>query len=321
MLGDMAATERDVPDRSAEVAPRRLDGAIADLAARQHGVVARRQLRALGLADSSISHRLTQGRLHPVHRGVFAVGHPLLSREGRWMAAVLACGPRAVLSHASAAALWEMRFNGSRWIDVTIPRTGRALRDDIRLHRPQELPSGEMTVHDRIPVTTAARTILDMAAILKQAHLERLLDQAEIRELTDYPALAALARGHTGHRGAPRLLSTLETHLAGEQRTRSDVEAQFRQLCYDHRLPQPRVNQRVLGMEVDFLFPAQRLIVETDSWRYHKTRRAFEDDRARDVLTTRAGYRTLRFTDRQLTRQPEQVAHAIAAVLADRRAA
>jgi very-short-patch-repair endonuclease len=286
--------------------------AIATVAGAQHGVIARTQIRAVGLSDAAIDRRVASGALHRVHRGVYAVGHPVLGPHGYWMAAVLACGNGAVLSHAAAAALWGMRHSAAERTDVTVPGTsGRGTRARLRIHRTRTLPRTEVTTRHSIPVTTAGRTILDMAAILQRARLERLLDQAEIRELTDYPALAALARAHPGHRGAARLLSTLETHLAGEQPTRSDVEAQFRQLCCDHGLPRPRVNQRVAGKEVDFLFADQRLVVETDSWRYHKTRRAFEDDRARDAITARAGYRTLRITDRQLTRDAAAIAATV----------
>ena len=151
----------------------------------------------------------------------------------------------------------------------------------------------------------------------RRADLEHVLDRNEILELTDYPSLAALARGHPGHRGAHKLLTTMKTHDAGTNLTRSGLEVLFRQLCHDHGLPQPRVNTTVQGKEVDFLFEAARLIVETDSWRYHKTRRAFENDRARDARTTAAGYRTLRFTDRRLTNDPAAVAAAIAATLAN----
>jgi very-short-patch-repair endonuclease len=183
------------------------------------------------------------------------------------------------------------------------------------------LPPDEVTELEGIPVTTPARTILDLAATLSHSRLEHLLDQAEIRELTDYPSLDAIARAHPGHRGSARLERALQTHTAGTNLTRSDLEVLFKQLCRDHALPAPLVNHRVAGKEVDFLFAEQRLIVETDSWRYHKTRHAFENDRARDVLTLRAGYRTLRFTDRRLEREPRAVADAIAAVLVDRRAA
>jgi very-short-patch-repair endonuclease len=295
-----------------------VDRAIAARARRQHGVIARKQLADLGLSMAAIDRRVALGRLHVVHHGVYAVGHPVLSRSGRWMAAVLACGPDAALSHASAAALWGLERGEPNIVDVTARRTGRK-RPGIRIHRPRN--PAETTTHDAIRVTTPARTILDMAATVTRSRLEHLLDQAEIRELTDYPALDALARAHPGHHGANKLTRALRSYYAGEQLTRSDLEILFKDLCRTHDLPTPHVNQPIAGKHVDFLFTEQRLIVETDSWRYHKTRRAFEDDRARDVLTTQAGYRTLRFTDRQLTRQPHPVANAIAAVLADRRAA
>jgi very-short-patch-repair endonuclease len=310
-----------LPNYSAEPGPPVVDRAIAALAARQHGVISRGQLPELGLRDSAIGHRVTSGRLHRVHRGVFAVGHRLLTAHGSWSAAVLACGPGSVLSHASAAALWDLRRSDAVSVDVTIRRTGRLTRPGIRIHRPRTLPRHETTTRHGIPTTTPARTILDMAAGLTQSRLERLLDQAEILELTDYPSLDALARAHPGHHGSAKLQRALVTHYAGTNLTASDLEILFKQLCHDHGLPRPRVNELVASKQVDFLFHQQRLIVETDSWRYHKTRRAFEDDRARDVLTSRAGYHTLRFTDRQLERDPDAVATAIAAVLADRRAA
>jgi len=291
-----------------------LDRTIAGLAARQHGVVATRQLRALGLTSQAISLRARSGRMHRLHHGVYAVGHTVLTARRRWMAAVLAAGPAAVLSHASAAALWDLRRSSAVLIDVTTRRTGRA-RPGLRIHRPRTLRPDETTTKDAIPVTTPARTILDLAATLHTAHLENVLDRNEILELTDHPSLAALAGAHPGHRGAGKLLATLDTYDAGRELTRSGLEVLFRRVCHDHGLPTPRVNTSVQGKEVDFLFEHARLIVETDSWRYHKTRRAFEHDRARDVTTTRAGYRTLRFTDRQLTDDPHSVAAAIRATL------
>ena len=246
-----------------------------------------------------------------MHRGVYAVGHPVLGIRGHWIAAVLACGPGAVLSHASAAALWDLRRSAAGIVDVTARRTGRK-RPGIRIHRPRTLPPDETTTHEGIPTTTPARTILDLAATLSATRLEHLLDQAEIRELTDYPSLDAIARAHPGHRGAARLQRTLLTHVAGSDLGRSDLEIVFKELCRAHHLPAPRVNQRVQDKEVDFLFPDAGLIVEVDSWRYHKKRHAFENDRARDVITTRAGYRTLRFTDRRLEHEPRAVAEAIA---------
>jgi very-short-patch-repair endonuclease len=295
--------------------PPPLDREIAVLAARQHGVIATRQLAALGVAQRAVSHRVAAGRLHRVHNGVYAVGHRVLTARGHWMAAVLACGPEAALSHASAAALWEIRYSASEYTDVTVPRTGSRARAGIRIHRSRSLPPTDVTTRHGIPVTTVPRTVLDMAARLTESRLESLLNEVERRELTDYPALDAVARAHTGHKGAPKLLATLRAHEAGTKLTRSDLEILFRQLCKDHRLPEPRVNHRIAGKEVDFLFADHRLVVEADSWSYHKTRRSFEQDRARDALLARAGYRTLRFTDRQIDRDPATVARTIRVAL------
>src|SRR3954452_21721754 len=308
------------PDSRVEFGPPLVDRRVAELARRQYGVVATWQLAELGLPQQAVSHRVAAGRLHRVHHGVYSVGHAVLGSRGHWMAAVLACGPGAALSHASAAALWDMRRSDARIVDVTARRSGRK-RPGLRIHRPRTLPRDEVTTREGIPTTTPARTILDLAALLSATRLNRLLDQAEILELTDYPSLDALARAHPGHHGSAKLQRALRTHYAGITLTNSDVEVRFLELCRRHGLPRPLVNHPVAGKQVDFLFPDARLIVETDSWRYHKTRRAFEDDRARDVLTSSAGYRTLRFTDRRLTKQPHHVASAIAAVLADRRAA
>jgi very-short-patch-repair endonuclease len=321
MLGGVGRVGSKADDSRLELIPPPLDREIAVLAARQHGVIAARQLAALGVAQRAVSHRVAAGRLHRVHHGVYAVGHRVLTGHGCWMAAVLACGPDAALSHASAAALWEIRYSDSAYTDVSVPRTGARSRPGLRIHRPRTLPHNEVTVRHGIPVTTPARTVLDMAARLSESRLESLLNEVERRELTDYPALAALARAHAGHRGAAKLLKTLKTHEAGTKLTRSDLEILFREICRTHGLPEPRVNHTVAGKQVDFLFADQRLIVEADSWTYHKTRRSFEDDRARDVHLATAGYRTLRFTDRQLAAEPHRVAQAIQAVLADRRAA
>jgi hypothetical protein len=228
------------------------------------------------------------------------------------MAGVLAAGPAAVLSHAAAAALWELRRSAALIVDVTVPGSGSRKRPGLRIHRARNL---ETTTHEGIPVTTPARTILDLAATLQRRALERLLDQAETARLTDVPSLEALARGHTGHHGASRLLAILDTHEPGSTLTRSELEGLFLSLCHNAGLPRPAVNARVVGPQVDFVFPEHRLLVETDSWRWHRTREAFERDRQRDALHTRAGYRTLRFTHRQLSDEPEAVAQTLVAAL------
>jgi very-short-patch-repair endonuclease len=300
---------------AAESGPLGVDERIATVTTAQHGVVTRAQLRRLGLNDSAISQRVARGRLHRIHRGVYAVGHRVLAPHGRWMAAVLAGGPGTVLSHASAAALWGIRYSASAYVDISVRRTGRTRRAGLRIHRPRALPADEVTAEHRIPVTTPARTILDMAAKLTASRLEYLLDQAEIQELTDYPALDALARAHATHPGATSLRGALTRNDAGTNVPKSGLEILFKGLCRTHGLPQPKINHRVLGEEVDFLFEGHALVVETDSWRYHKTRHAFENDRARDALLATAGYRTLRFTDRQLENDPHTVVATVRAQL------
>jgi very-short-patch-repair endonuclease/predicted transcriptional regulator of viral defense system len=284
---------------------------VARLAARQHGVVARRQLEATGMSASAVGRWAAEGRLHRVHRGVYAVGHPILTANGRRMAAVLAVGPGAVLSHASAAALWEIRRTSAPRIDVAVRGTGgRAKRSGLRIHRTPTLQADEITGHQGIPVTTPSRTLLDLAATLPRRALERALDEAEVLELYDLSSLDALARAHAGERGAAALQRALD--LDGDPAlTKSELEERMLALCEAHGLPRPRVNVDVAGLEVDFVFADQRLAVEADSWTYHRTRRAFERERERDAILARAGYRTLRFTHRQLTRRAAEVAETI----------
>jgi very-short-patch-repair endonuclease/predicted transcriptional regulator of viral defense system len=288
-----------------------VDQRIAALATRQHGVVATRQLAAFGLSQRAVSHRAAAGRLHRVHRGVYAVGHPVLTVNGRRMAAVLAAGPGAVLSHASAAALWEIRPTSATRIDVSVrSAAGRGKRPGLRIHRAAHLRGEEITVQQGITVTTVARTLLDLAATLSPRALERALDEAEIQQLYDRTSLDALARAHAGERGARALTQALDQD--GEPTlTDSELEELMLALCDEHDLPRPKSRAWVAGLRVDFLFAASRLVVETDGYRYHRTRRAFERDRERDAILARAGYRTLRFTHRQLTGEPAMVAATI----------
>jgi very-short-patch-repair endonuclease len=289
---------------------------IAALAARQHGVVGRGQLERLGLSGSAISRQLAAGRLHRVHRGVFAVGHPCLSLHGHWMAAVLAAGPGAALSHASAAALWELRPSAASRIDVSVPvGSGRARRPRLRVHRARALRTDEVTEHHAIPVTTPARTLLDLAASLPRRALERALDQAEILELFDLRALRSMVAAHARQPGTRVLARLLDEQQAGTTATRSELEECFLELCERQRLARPAVNARVAGLVVDFLFAAQRLVVELDGYRYHRSRRAFERDRERDAILARAGHRVLRFSHRQLTSRPGEVGAAVRAGL------
>lgn len=288
-----------------------MDAEIARLASRQHGVIATRQLAALGLARGGVARRAQAGRLHRVHRGVYAVGHRVLTVDGKRMAAVLAAGPGAALSHASAASLWEIRPSAAARIDVSVRTAGgRRKRRGLRIHRAASLREDEITEHRGIRVTTPARTLLDLASSLPGRALERALDEAEIRGLYDRRALQAITAAHAGEPGAAALARALG-HAAGTTPTKSELEEIFLRLCDDHGIERPEVNADVAGLEVDFVFADHRLVVEADSWAYHRTRRAFERDRERDAILARAGYRTLRFTHRQLTSKPALVAETI----------
>jgi very-short-patch-repair endonuclease/predicted transcriptional regulator of viral defense system len=302
------ASERRFPDATRLET---VDQRVAGLATRQHGVVATRQLAALGLSQRAVSHRAAVGRLHRVHRGVYAVGHPVLTVNGRRMAAVLAAGPEAVLSHASAAALWEIRPTSATRIDVIVrSAAGRGRPPGLRIHRTPTLQANEVTEHHGMRVTTPARTLLDLAATLTRRALERALDEAEIKQLYDRASLDALARTHAGERGAGRLQQALDED-GDPTLTDSELEELMLALCREHQLERPTPRAWVAGLRVDFLFAASRLVVETDGYRYHRTRRAFERDRERDAILARAGYRTLRFTHRQMTRRPAEVAATI----------
>ena len=291
--------------------------AIAGLAARQHGVVSRGQLAATGLSNGAIARRVGSGGLHRVHTGVYAVGHSALSREGRWMAAALAGGAGAALSHHSAAALWDLRDVDPRPAHITVPRTGARSRPGLRIHRPRTLRADEVTARHGIPVTTPERTLLDLATTLAERDLQRTIEEAIVTRLATAASLGVLARAHPGHHGTGRLQRALRDHIPGTTLTRSDLEERFLALCKRHGLPRPEVNARIAGLTVDFLFAHERLVVETDGWRFHGHRAAFERDRRRDATLMRAGYRTLRLTHDQLTTGP----HAVAATLAAAHAA
>ncbi|MEZ5078469.1 MAG: type IV toxin-antitoxin system AbiEi family antitoxin domain-containing protein [Solirubrobacterales bacterium] len=259
------------------------DQRIAALAARQHGVVSLGQLREAGLRDDAVHKRARAGRLHRVHRGVYAVGHANLSHPGRWLAAVLACGDEAVLSHRSAAALWRLVEPRRGDTHVTVPgRGGRKRQPRIRLHRSSTLTTTDVTSRLGIPVTTPARTIVALRGTATAAEWRRAVRQAEVLGL--------------------------RTGVDPSAPTRSELEDRFLGLCARHRLPRPEINARVGGWEVDFLWREQRLIVETDGYRFHRGATAFEDDHARDLDLRGRGYGVLRLTYRQVTGDPARVA-------------
>jgi Transcriptional regulator, AbiEi antitoxin/Protein of unknown function (DUF559) len=289
------------------------DPEIAALAARQHGVVSRAQLRIAGVRAGAIDRRITAGRLHPIHRGVYAVGHPVLRIEGRWMAAVLAADKNAVLSHATAGGAWILRPLGAGAIHVTIPGdSGRQRRPGIRIHRSRTLTPHDTTTHLGIPITTPIRTIIDLATTLEPLPLEQALDQADRRGLIDFAELKA--------RPIPRSLQAILARYTAPTFTRSELEDRFQALCDNHGLPRPLNNTIIEGQEVDFAWRPQRLVVEVDGYGFHRSPSRFENDRERDVMLTLAGWHVMRFTWTQVTTRPKWVAAAVDARLGGPRA-
>ncbi|MBN1530757.1 MAG: DUF559 domain-containing protein [Thermoleophilaceae bacterium] len=258
-------------------------------------MVTRAQLAALGVGRGAFEKRVAAGRLHRIHRGVYAVGHKVLTRNGVLIAAVLTCGEGSLLSHRSAAELWRIGPQ-SAYLEVTAP--GRRRRPGIAVH----VGRAAHATREGIPVTTPARTLIDLADVLNRRGLERALDEAEYHR-RDLTGLAPLP----GRRGAGALAALLAERRA-DTRTRSELEELFLSHCSKHGFAWPEVNVHVEGRERDFLWRRQRLVVEVDGAQAHATREAFERDRGRDAELTAAGYRVMRFTHRRLTREPEEVA-------------
>jgi very-short-patch-repair endonuclease len=305
---------RIFPAGEGKSASRYDDVLIAELAARQHGVVARGQLLALAIGRNAIDHRLARGRLHPIHRGVFAVGHPVRSSGATWMAAVLAGGPGAVLGHRSAAAIWGIRSSSAGAVDIICPR--RLERPGIRGHR-VVLREDEVTVHDGIPVTTPARTLFDLAAVVPRHQLEAAFNEAEVRRLASPTSLPALLARYPGRRGNTAIQALLDNHVRnGESRTRNELEHRLLALLDAHDLPRPQTNRLSAHGELDAAWPDRRLVVELDGFATHGTRRAFEADRARDRRLVADGWRVLRVTWRQLSEDGDTIAAQIRSLVA-----
>jgi very-short-patch-repair endonuclease len=290
----------------------KLDARIAEIAAKQHGVVSVDQLRRLGCSQDSVKRRVAAGHLHRVHRGAYAVGHSAMSAEGLWLAAVLALGGGpsggglvlehwgAAVSHRSALSLWSLLPVNQAPCDVIVAGNGgRARRAGVRVHRSLTLVPGDVTLHRGIPVTTPGRMIADLRGAISTRRrsaiagheLRRAIRQANVLGL---PIVARDAK----------------------VRTRSDLEADFLLLCRRHRLPPPQVNVRIGPYLVDFLWRERRLVVETDSYLYHRGEVAFQDDHARDLELMRRGFEVLRLSELQLDEAPAQVAEVLAARLA-----
>ncbi len=296
-----------------------MDLKIARLARRQHAVVSLNQLRAVGLTSSAVRERRRRGRLHRVWQTVYAVGHSLLTSEGRWMAAVLACGDGAVLSHRSAAALHGLRPDNRAVIDVTTPPRGLRRMKGIVRHESATLTEADVTVVDGIPCTSVARTLLDVAEEIDRQGLRRACNQAEVLRVFDGREIEDVLARAQGRRGAGMLRDVLAHGRVGEAVTRSELEEEFLSLCERAKLPPPSVNAWIAleggGVEADFLWPEVRLIAETDGGAVHDTPGAFQDDRRRDQRLMRAGYRVVRFTWWQVLHAPEELVETLRALL------
>ena len=271
------------------------DQRVARIAARQHGVVTAAQLYAAGLDKSAVARRVRRGRLHRLHRGVYAVGHAAPSLHRDFMAAVLACGEGAALSHGSAAVLWGFLKPLRGPVHVTSPSTsGKAQRSEVALHRSPSLAQrderGErrVTVRERIPVTTPRRTIEDLPATLPPHLVRRAKRQAEFLKY--------------------------ELRLPTD-RSRSGLESDFLAFLRRHHLPPPEVNVKLYRYEVDFLWRAHHLVVETDDHSSHGGPTSFEDDHQRDMHLRRMGLTVLRYTGAQLRSYPAEIAAELGEVL------
>ena len=302
------------PGRKSDVYGVFLDQAVAELASAQHGVFGLGQLRALGMSTRVVNRRATTGRLHRIHQTVYSlVPRELLKREGLWMAAVLACGPDAVLSHRSAAALLELRDWGWTKIEVTVPRRSARRHEGVAVHRSTKLTAKDVTVVNNIPCTSAARTLLDLAEVVTMRQLERSFDQAEIAEVFDLKAIQdQLARNPT-RAGAKAVRGVLETHYIGKTPTWSENEEALLAITRPLGIPDPDTNQFVIlddggpPIRVDFVWRDQRVAIEADSRKWHLTRQRFETDRQRDQRLIAAGWTIIRTTWKQMTRGPHEL--------------
>ena len=279
-----------------------------ELVERQHGVVARGQLLAVGLSAKAIRHRVAKGRLHVVRPGVYAVGRPELTRYGIWMAAVLSCGPEAVLSHRTAAALWEIRrYRGER-VEISVPREVRRNRPGLTIYRRAVL---QRTQHHGIPTTPPAATLIDLAATVTRKQLEAAINEADNHDLIDPDTLRKAAE-QTRRPGAKALRHALDE--ATFTLTRSQLERSFPPIARNAGLPTPRTQAKVNGYEVDFHWPTLNLVVETDSLRYHRTPTQQATDHRRDQAHARGGLTPLRFTHHQVAHHPANVQATLQAV-------
>src|ERR1700744_3325719 len=290
------------------------DRAAWQLVRAQHGVLTRADLLALGFGPRSIEHRVKSGRLHPVARGLYAVGRPDLTPHGLWMAAVLVCGDGAALSHRSAADLWGIGKEERGRIDLTVRRECRIRRAGLKVRARESLPERSVVRRFGIPVTNPTQTLVDLATELKPVRLERAVNQADVHDLVDPETLRRSLDAYAGMPGARTLRTMLDRHTF--RLSDSDLEIYFRPLALAAGFPLPLSKQRILGFEVDFHFPDHGLIVETDGLRYHRTPAQQARMVKRDQTHNSHGYRVLRFTHWQIAHAPNEVAAVLGRVRA-----
>ncbi|MGC1166680.1 MAG: type IV toxin-antitoxin system AbiEi family antitoxin domain-containing protein [Solirubrobacterales bacterium] len=275
------------------------------LARQQHGVVTRQDLLGLGFSAKAIRHRLATGRLRPVARGVYTVGWPLTDRKQGWMAAVRICGEGALLSHASAAALWRIGPEGAGPVDVSIRRRCGVSRPGIRARARPRLPERDVTERHGIPVTTPVRTLIDQATELTPNRLERMVNEADKHDVIDPETLREALDDYVGERGVKPLRALLDRLTFRLSDT--ELEVLFRPIAAQAGLPVPLTKEMVNGFEVDFYWPDLGLVVETDGWRYHRTASAQTRDALRDQIHTASGLTSLRFSHYQVKHEPRHV--------------
>jgi very-short-patch-repair endonuclease len=295
------------------------DRAIAAIATGQLGLITRDQLVDLGMGRGAIEHGLERGRLTTIHRGVYAVAHLALAPLGRQLAAVLACGEAAFLSHHSAAAVWGFEPAADGETEVTVVgRDAARRRDGIRVHRIAAIDRRDVSRHHNVPITSAVRTLLDIAPDLSDRELERVFDDGLMRRaFTRQAAIALLAR--SPHRpGGARVAKLARVRDRASTVTRSEAEEHFLALIRRAGLSEPEVNVRLGRYIADFLWRDQRLIVEVDGYAFHSSRRSFERDHERDLVLKAAGFDVLRFTRRQIVEEPGLVIARLAHALASR---
>ncbi len=283
------------------------------LARRQHGVIARRQLLALGYSPIAIEHRIKRGRLHPVRRGVYAIGRPELTRLGHWMAAVLSCGPDAMLSHGSGGALMDIASEPEGPIAVSIPASQPRAPADLVVHRRSAKVIATATRHRGIPVTGVVITFLDLATELGRGELEAAINAADKHDLIAPDVLRSALERWSGHPGVRPLRQVLDR--ATFTLTDSELERLFLPIARGVGLPEPLTRVLLNGFRVDFFWPKLGLVVETDGLRYHRTPQQQARDTIRDHAHLAAGLTPVRFTHGQIRYHPGYVRSRLTAVV------